>query len=55
MKCHKMLLHLYSGNIIIVGYDVHNLKGILATLDEDQEIENPAEDNEQPRQKKRKT
>jgi hypothetical protein len=24
------------------------LKGILATFDEDQEIENPAEDNEQP-------
>ena len=38
-----------------LDYDVHNLKGILATFDEDQEIENPAEDNEQPRQKKRKT
>ena len=55
MKCDKMLTHLYYGNRNIVDYDVHNLKGILATFDEDQEIENPAEDNEQPRQKKRKT
>ena len=42
MKCDKMLTHLYYGNRNIVDYDVHNLKGILATFDEDQEIENPA-------------
>jgi hypothetical protein len=57
MKCDKMMAHLYYGNRNIIDYDIHNLKGILATFVEDRMIENPAEDsdNEQNRNKKRKT
>ena len=55
MKCDKMLSHLYYGNRNMIAYDVYNLKGILATFVEDQEIENPSDDNEENRKKKRKT